>query len=195
MWSNELSCLLRLLCVSLLHYWALWTRPKPVAFCNFVHSFSKVALALTIYISFGLPLDLSFRSFFHLESFTPQCRPQLEPFGPAGVVTLQGIAETLLESCFGIINDCVRVRNETMPRCSRQRRIWVFLNPVLWLCAVSLLKCLTTLLAKHFLILQLPVSSSICFEPTSPSVIFLLIKANRVTPIQGSATKFSLSMF
>ena len=52
--QNELSCLLILLCVSLLPYWSLENRPKPVASAILFISLSRAAVSSGIFSAVGM---------------------------------------------------------------------------------------------------------------------------------------------
>ena len=94
-----------------------------------------------------------------LDQSLAQGRIQLEPFGLAGVESLQSIAEALLIICGNKIN------SSSFSRCVQ---FWLLLRPFtsgfsLW----TFLAYWTTLRAKCFPVLLWPVSSSVCVEPTS----------------------------
>ena len=99
-----------------------------------------------------------------LDQSLAQGRSQLEPFGLAGVVPLQGIAAALsLITCFesGPVQDHRPKKSKCFAALS-QRPISVFLPPIYaWLYAESSLQCLTILPGKCPVLVQTCVSVSL----------------------------------
>ena len=85
-----------------------------------------------------------------LDHALPHGRHQLEPFGLAGVVSFQSIAEALL------VSGCLLALFTFSSK----------LEASFGLCAVNALTHLTILLVKCFLDFFRLVSSAVCFEPT-----------------------------